>query len=66
MAKLTRRYSRQKYDRPKALICPVERNHEFGDVPWKGEGVRKQPIVTPTTRESCVLVNNGFELVPVV
>jgi hypothetical protein len=40
MAKLTPRYSRQEYERLKALICPVERNHEFGYGPWKGEGFR--------------------------
>jgi hypothetical protein len=40
MGKLTPRYTPLEYERLKALICPVERNHEFGYGPWKGEGFR--------------------------
>jgi hypothetical protein len=40
MGKLTPRYSKQELERLIALICPVERNHEFGYGPWKGEGFR--------------------------
>ena len=35
MAKLTPRYSRQEFERLVELICPVERNHEFGYGPWR-------------------------------
>lgn len=40
MGKLTPRYTKLEFERLIALICPVERNHEFGYGPWRGEGFR--------------------------
>ena len=40
MAKLIARYTPQEFKKLTELICPVERNHEFGYGPWTGEGFR--------------------------
>ena len=40
MGKLTPRYTKLEFERLIALICPVERNHDFGYGPWRGEGFR--------------------------